>query len=200
MDLSPGGMRKLKQVHRSERARSLGELMVLVRGRSQAFPGGSLALALAEQLTPHLCLASQISQEQNFNLALDAGQDDAGLASRFGSRQLALCRDRPPPNSQGIPELLGVGVGETSVCGGRGGDKLGWTFIDSEVHTKFHLREDYGYRIWGGHGEGDLGWGVGWDGTGGEERWGFRRQGGREEAEMVEGQGGKGRSGRRQRA
>lgn len=103
MDLSPGGMRKLKQVHRSESATSLGELMVPVRGRSQPFPGGSLTLSLTEQLTPHLCLASQISQEQNFHLALDAGQDEAGPASPFGSRQLALRRDRPPTQLAGHP-------------------------------------------------------------------------------------------------
>ena len=110
MDLSPGGMRKLKEVHRSERELDLpgadgpGERQV---------PGvswGSLALSLTERLTPHLCLSSEICQEQNFHLALDARQDEAGPASRFGSRQLALCRDNPPPPTRRASlSYLGVG-------------------------------------------------------------------------------------------
>ena len=32
--------------------------------------------------------------------------------------------------------------------------------LEDEIHIKFHLRGDYGYRRWGGHG-GDMGGGGG---------------------------------------
>lgn len=119
MGLSPGGKRKLKQVHRSESARSLGELMVLVRGRSQAFPGGSLALSLTEQLTPHLCLASRISQEQNFHLALDAGQE-AGPASGLAAGSWPSAETGPHPTRRASLSYWGWGWGKPLCVAGQG--------------------------------------------------------------------------------
>ena len=71
MDLSPGGMRKLKEVHSSERGSQLDLPGANGPGERQV-PGvswGSLALSVTERLTPHLRLSSEICQEQNFHLA-----------------------------------------------------------------------------------------------------------------------------------
>ena len=96
-----------------------------MRGRSQAFPGGVWPCQL--QNGSYHTSASPVKFVKSRIFTLH-GEDETGPASRFGGRQLAPCRDDPPPrqNSQGIPELLGGGE-NLCVCGRRGGDEPGWT-------------------------------------------------------------------------